>query len=417
MIIKLLNMKVMVLVSILTFVAGISAVAADEGGVSERVIITGEKIHIEADQLTFDTETGVVEATGSVKVTIDDMVYYTESITYDMQKASGVMTSFNGTVYSERNVKLSGASVALSEDTTTISEVNLTRCELDNPHYQFSAKEVTIAGKKIRLERVVLRIKGVPVFYLPRLIMDLERKMPDVRIGYSNDDGLKYAFDYFAELTAHSNFLFSGDLSVNGESVLGFGLESTYQGLQNRLEFQYSSDTEWAFKDEFAFEDSHWLIAADVFHDFSSGGETQYGAKATRKYWETSWGSWQISVLAREATETEGSQKYGGFYTGWQVDYKPHPNVVLSYLRIDSHSSRDYGDLLEDYDLGDNWLYNLDVPVGDGYVIGVSGVYNSDDAGWIHQIFSVSKESCCFKTEISYDHAEDSLELSFRVKF
>lgn len=407
----------MILVTIFILATGSGVAATDGSGSSERVIITGEQVRIEADDLSFDTETGIVEATGSVKVTTDNMVYHTESITYDMQKSTGVMTAFNGTVYSERNVKLSGTSATISDETASISEVNLTRCELDHPHYQFSAKEVMIEGRKLHLERAVLRVKGIPVFYLPRLTLDLDRKMPDFRIGYSNDDGLKYAFDYLAELTANLGLFANGDLSVNGESTLGIGMKSTFQGMQNRLEFQYSTDTDWALMDELVFEDSNWLFAADVFHDFSSGGEKQYGAKVTRKYWETSLGSWQLGALAREVSKTEDFQEYGGFYTGWQLDYKPSSHVTLSYLRIDSHSSREYGDLMEDFGVGDNWLYDLRLPFGDGYTVGLNGVYNSDDDGWIHQIYSISKESCCFKTELSYDQAEDSLEVSFGMKF
>lgn len=417
MIIKFLNIKVVIVVSILVFAVGSCVAATDGSEFSERVIINGEKIRIEADDVTYDTETGVIEATGSVKVTTGDMVYHTESITYDMQKSSGVMTAFNGTIYSERNIQLSGTSVTLSDEKSTISGVALTRCELDHPHYHISAKEVTIEGEKIHLERVVLKIKEVPVFYLPRLTLNLDRKMPDFRIGYSNDDGLKYAFDYLAELTANSGLVIDGDLSVHGESTLGIGWESNHQGLQNQLKFEYSTDADWAFIDKLVYDDSNWLFTLDVFHDFSVGGEKQYGAKVTRKYWETSWGSWQVSALAREVSKTEEFLKYGGFYTGWQLDYKPSSNVTLSYLRIDSHSSREYGDLMEDYGLGDNWLYDLRLPFGDGYMVGLNGVYNSDDMGWIHQIYSISKESCCFKTELSYDHAEDSLELSFGIKF
>lgn len=382
------------------------------------VKLNGDRIRIEADQLTYDVGNKTITAEGNVTVTTEDSVYHTDSIIYNTDDYSGMMTTFTATVNADpRDLKVSGSGAKLSENETLVSEATLTRCIKENPHYQLTAREIRINGRQVNLKKVVLRLKGVPVFYLPKLSLNLDKRLPSLETGFSGEDGFKLKYNYLAAITSHINWSLEGELTSRDESKVGFGLESTNTAYQNKFKVLYNLDSFWEINDRYAYENDLLLFTVDGQREFSDDKERTFGVGLTRKYWETLLGRWQIGVLARNASKEEDATSYGGFYTGWRLDYNPRPNMVFSYLGITSHTDRQFGDLMDDYGLGDNWLYNISFPIYKEYSFEMNGVYNSDSGDWIHQIYSIHHESCCFSTYLGYDVAEDSIELSWNIKF
>jgi lipopolysaccharide export system protein LptA len=383
----------------------------------DRVKLNGDRIRIEADQLTYDVESETITAEGNVIVTTDDAVYHTESVIYHTKDYTGTMGAFSANLKAQsRDFKITGAGVQLSQSETLVTDAGLTRCPLEKPHYQFTAKTITITGRVVHLENVVLRIKGIPVFYLSKLSINLDQTVPSLETGFSDEKGFRFAYNYLAAITPHFNWSLEGELTSRDESKIGLGLESTHTNYRNKFSLYYNLDAFWEVADVFNYENEDWFLSVDGNRQYSGTEERELGFGLTRKYWDTSLGRWQIGVLAREVSKEE-SAPLGGLYTGWRLDYNPRPNLILSYLGITSHTDREFGDLLEDYGLGDNWLYNVNIPIRNGYSLGLNGVYNSDRDGWIHQIYSIGHESCCFKTYLGYDTAKDSVEFKWNIKF
>lgn len=389
---------------------------------TERVTLTTDRLYVEADEINYDLESGLAEAHGAVRVMIDGAQYDTETLTYNVTEATGTVTAFKGEIQSDesRSYLITGKGAVLREDTVVISDATLTRCPHKWPDYLFTAKEMTIRGENIRLKHVILRIKGVPAFYLPRLSFDQGTQFPDVHVGVGGDDGVYLTTGYDAPLTKHLNWFVDTKLSLKDESWAGLGVQTANLPYSNRIRMAYKFDGFWELSDSFTYEMDDWRFVASGFRQFSDSEEQQLGMTLTRKYWESPWGRWQIGGLVRDHTKEVAGQAYGGVYTGIRLDYNPHPYVILSYLGITSHTDREFGDLLEDekFGLGDNWLYNVNIPVSQKkYIFGMNGVYNSDGEGWIQQVFSIAKQSCAIRTVIGYDTADQSWELSWRLKF
>lgn len=393
--------------------------AVHNDSANERVTLTTDQLYIEADNINYDLESGLIEAEGEVEIEIDGARYNTETLTYNVKEAKGIATAFKGEIKSDdasKDYLVTGEEAVLTGDTVIISKATLTRCPHKRPDYLFTAREMTIREEKIQLKHVVLRIKGVPAFYLPRLSFDQGTRFPDIHVDLGGDDGIALSTGYDAPLTDHLNWFTDTKLSLDDESWLGFGLQTARLPYSNRIRLAYNFDGFWQLDDHFAYELGNWRLTLGGSRQFSDTEESQLGMTLTRKYWESPWGRWQIGGLVRDHTKEIANQPYGGLYTGVRLDYNPHPYVVLSYLGIASHTDYEFGDLMEDFGIGDNWLYEVSVPFR-AYTLGMDGVYNSDGEGWIHQRFSISRQSCAFRTTIGYDFAEESFDLSWRLKF
>jgi hypothetical protein len=140
---------------------------------------------------------------------------------------------------------------------------------------------------------------------------------------------------------------------------------------------------------------------------------------ATYKTWATPIGNWQLGLLGRQVTALDsGGVEYGGTYWGTRLNYTLGTRFSLSYLRLDSLdvTAGGYRDFLEDYWIGDNVLYNWQVPLGSVFSLGLEGAYNRSVEEWIHRIYRITYESCCFKNSIGWDDTERNWLFSFQLK-
>lgn len=385
---------------------------------SEKVKLVAKDLEIEAENLIYHMDTGLAEASGSVKLTVGEAVYYTEELTYNVKEAAGFTGAVQGAVKSKpRDYKLTGEKINLKAGTVEVTKATVTRCPLEKPDYLFTSRMVIIRGELVRLEKVVLRIKGIPVFYFPSLSFKLNKDLPDIEAGYNDEDGLRLKYKCLSVLSQNAALVFKGDLSTEDESEIGVGLDSNAGGFRNELNLMYNFELYWKVEERFSFESPNAFLVIDGFKDYSAVEHNELGFSLTRKYWATVLGSWQFGVLGRRVWSLDDNDvKYGGVYSGIRLDYSPYPNLVVSYLGIKSYTDDNYGDLMEDFGVGNNLLYDLKIPVGKGYSLGMSGAYNQDDH-WIHQFYGIYKTFCCFKTSLGRDVVENEWKLNWNINF
>ncbi len=390
---------------------------------SKDVVLTKDDIIIECQHLDYNGTTGEVQAFGNVKITTPKYVYQTESLNYNLNQETGDLAEFIGKIkVDSKEYHLSGKGGTLTEDNGSISKVNMTRCPNPKPDYVLSTNRIDYDSERVYLRRVTLKVKGVPVFYFPRLSFRTNNNdLPDVRLDYDSEDGLQLSFDYAGPVENNRGWHFKGGLSTKGGDNIGIGIKHYFgDHLSNRVNLAYDFDGFWFIDDQFNYDTRFFSLTLDGIKEFSDSEETQLGIALTRKYWETPIGRWRFGILARDVYALDSSnQEYGGTYWGHRLDYNPSQYVSLSYLWLDSEeTNEDFQDFLEDYKLGNNYLYDISIPLSQKYSIGLDGTYNPDvDDDWVRRFYRIKYENCCFRLSAGWNDLDKSWEFNGRIKF
>jgi lipopolysaccharide assembly outer membrane protein LptD (OstA) len=386
----------------------------------KNVRLTRGDLLILADQIVYYGQTGIVEASGHVVYKAGTTEYRTDFLRYDVLNNTGKSETFRAVVAGEpRNFNITGQAVSLNpNDVSELSQVTITRCPKANPDYLFSAARVQLNGRRVRLEHVLLKIKGIPVFYLPVLIFYTDYGLPLLVPGYDEDDGYNLKYQFMLVDTPKREWNFKGELSGKGDANVGFDLGIKSRRIRNHTELLYYYWHDYLkLSNSFVYETPLLKTTLDGFKKFQDNEEAQLGLSLTRKFWQSPVGAWQAGLLIRRVLAEEHGETYGGTYSGIRLDYQPHQNVQLSLLGIKSHSGNDYRDLMEDFGIGANALYSVKIPLDHKYTFGLSGSYNLNDAHWCHEIYSITYNGCCFQPYIAYDRADHSWNWTFKIKF
>lgn len=131
---------------------------------------------IRADEIIYNTETGVVTAKGNAQIiNPDGTVQYADEIALDEDLRAGVATGFAARL--ERDYKIAAASaVRRSENVNELNRAIFTPCEICTPDGKPKQPSFDIMAEKVvqdRANRVVyyrnatIRLFGIPVLYAP----------------------------------------------------------------------------------------------------------------------------------------------------------------------------------------------------------------------------------------------------------
>ena len=208
-----------------------------------------DEIYLEADRLTDDRNTDIVTATGRVEarvqgrtvradkvvynrttgaahaighamiVNIDGTVQFGDDIQLDDQLRAGVALGFSARL--QKNVTLAaGSAIKRSEDVNELRNAVYTPCDIcradgvtpKTPTYDIRATRIVEDKPKklIYYENAVIRIKGVPIFYLPVLFSpdptaDRRSGLLAPRVSYNKRLGLSYDQPYYFALSDSSD--------------------------------------------------------------------------------------------------------------------------------------------------------------------------------------------------------------------
>ena len=171
---------------------------------------------VRADRITYDRDTGAAHAIGhAMVVQADGTVEFGDDVQLDDQLRAGVSLGFSARL--QKNVTIaSGAAVKRSEDVNELRNGVYTPCDIcksdgvtpKTPTYDIRATRIVEdkPHKLIYFENAVIRVKGVPILYLPVLITPdptAERRsgLLAPRISYNKRLGLSYDQPYYFALS------------------------------------------------------------------------------------------------------------------------------------------------------------------------------------------------------------------------
>jgi LPS-assembly protein len=201
---------------------------------SGHVQVTYGDATLTCDELEYDEETRVAETTGTTHFSQGSQYLTCSRAEFDFASRTGVFFDADG--YTDKEFLVKGRTVyKTGSDTYKVDEGFVTSCMEKRPKWAFEASH---AGLRVdhtaRLRNVVFRIKGVPVVYIPYVVLPMEKKQRSsgflpFHTGSSTSKGRIFSQGYFQTLGQ------SADLTVYGDyfSLRGLGLGGIFRAKPN----------------------------------------------------------------------------------------------------------------------------------------------------------------------------------------
>jgi LPS-assembly protein len=215
------------------------------------VEIRSRNIILYADHIVYDEKTKDVLADGHVSVIQSGEAFTAERFAFNMESGLGKADTVSGLVQPQYRY-VSTVLVRKTPDLFDLGKCRITGCSQPVPRWEFAASKASVLRHEyVKMWNFVLRIKNIPVLYLPYLKYPLNQEratgflMP--RIGYSAQKGFSLTQQFYLTLARNIDATFSLDYySTKG---FGGGVEYRYLfadgsgGKLNAYYFAFSTPT------------------------------------------------------------------------------------------------------------------------------------------------------------------------------
>ncbi len=228
----------------------VKIIAAHSERVEKRIVASGnveviyKNIKLLADRIELDTESKDVFASGNVVLQTPDEVISAEEIRFNLHSSEGELRKVFGMIqptifYEADNIERK------EQDLYRFEKARITSCTQPVPRWDFSCSRADFKKDKyIEMWGMLLRIKGIPVFYFPYLKYPLDKErstgflMP--QIGHSGPKGFFISQSFYWALKRNMDATLNVDFySARG---IGGGLEYRYlfsEGTGGELNLYY----------------------------------------------------------------------------------------------------------------------------------------------------------------------------------
>lgn len=229
------------------------------------VVIVYQDVTIRAQRLVANLETGQVRATGDVSVEVAGQRIAGEALEYNLFTRRATMLNAASELTGEQivgSVHVRAERVdGIPDEFLTIQGAQATTCDLPNPDYLLTAREITYyVGDKIVFRDVTLWIAGRKIYTVPYFVVFLRerrRTQPLPTVGYNDVEGFfihavanyflgnrDYGFIYLDLMTRLGGGIGIEHLYTRGQSqgsVLAYSLRNfVTQGYDNRARLIHS---------------------------------------------------------------------------------------------------------------------------------------------------------------------------------
>lgn len=185
-----------------------------------------QEIEIHCDEVDYERSTGDLIARGNVVVDRGPSRFTASEMRFNLLTKTGVFV--NATAFIDPMYTFSGRTIEkLDETHYRIDHATFTTCMTDgSPPWSFNVAKAMVEEEGLgRFKSVAMRVKGVPVFYLPYMVWPIKQEraagllMP--RFGYSNQRGFNFGLPVFVPLGRSYDTLIFADYYTEGFFGLG----------------------------------------------------------------------------------------------------------------------------------------------------------------------------------------------------
>ncbi len=262
------------------------------------LVSTGDKVEVHADRISRDEETGLVVAEGAVEIRTGGIVLKADRI--EMDERTMIVRATGSALLDSGDSRLQGESLEvnlktelgavtrgegfaqeyyfsgerierLDAERIRVTNGSFTACEGTSPAWSFHSPDTLVhLDNYIYSWHPNLRVKGVPVFYIPYAIVPIKPSRATglliPRVNYGSRDGFVYGQDLFWVLTDSADVTIGFDYYQN--RGVRYGLEGNYvidQGSKGMLTVSH-------IRDRTVTEDQErWSVSFDHQHDLPWG--------------------------------------------------------------------------------------------------------------------------------------------------
>ena len=202
------------------------------------VVVDQGSVHLTADHLTVQALSGVMTATGHVRMTDPKADIVTDRLELNVNTEAGVIT--HGEVYIKAsNSTLDGRLIQrFSEDHYRFKEGRFTNCDApqgETPAWRFQFKDLDLnAGDSVAFKDGWFCVADVPVVPIPTMTYPLSPRQSGFltpQPGYDNRFGFHYQQGYYWAINPSQDFTISPSYYSN----LGYGSDFEYRYTLDRL--------------------------------------------------------------------------------------------------------------------------------------------------------------------------------------
>ena len=211
-------------------------VQKDEYMILEREVrIEYQDIKLAADKVTVNLKTRDVVAEGHVVVDQGPTRITASQAMFNLDSKTG--TFFNSTATMDPAMYFSGDQIEkVDDDTFRLTNGVVTSCDLDRPAWSFHVGNADLTTDDYAyMKNISFRARGLPVFWLPRLIWPTKRDRSEglliPRVRYVEKFGSRLEMGYFIPFAESADATIFAD--VNLQEYFGAGLELRYVPSEN----------------------------------------------------------------------------------------------------------------------------------------------------------------------------------------
>jgi LPS-assembly protein len=201
----------------------------------DRVYASGDvevrygEVLVFADRVEYDLATKDVRAEGNVVVQTGGEVIRAERALYNLETGRGTIERASGLV--QPSILFEAATLEREQaDVYALTKARLTACTQPNPRWSFGLSRARLrTGEYVQMWDAVVRIKSVPVFYLPYLRYPLKDRATGFltpQFGYAGEKGLALTQSYYWAMAPNMDLTAGVDLYAKRGT--GAGLEYRY---------------------------------------------------------------------------------------------------------------------------------------------------------------------------------------------
>jgi LPS-assembly protein len=200
---------------------------------SGRVVIVFQDMMASGEEAEYDDETGEGFIKGSVSFSQKQQSLTCSRVEFNF--SDDTATFYDAKGYTDRQFIITSRTIRKTgADTYRIEKTDITTCNQPRPKWSFGASLAIIRldpktnePQTARLHNTVFKVKGVPVFYFPYLIVPMEQKKRSAgftpfHTGSSNSKGRVFSEGYYQPLGPSADVIVYGDyFSLRGLALGG----------------------------------------------------------------------------------------------------------------------------------------------------------------------------------------------------
>ena len=346
---------------------------------SGAVTIRYKEIQISADQAIIDQEQNMLLATGAVEVEKQGDRFRGDRFLYDLEGERGWLSPVQTTITAaddaevKEPLRYSAEEAFIKGEDIIAKQSFFTGCDLENPHYNFTAKTMEYyPGKRIILRQVWYWEHGWRLIYLPYFYISLDDKEDnfEFEVGHNDVDGWYGLIGYHYFVNEKNRLKFESKLTeLNGNqyAVKHRSILAEHREWYEEYYLQDKSDLGYpnpdygvavGYKDE---TDPKRNVESTLTHWQRSGlSGDPYSENALAFFYR---GMAPYPYLNFQYQDTgEDPLRTMNFNGNWT--YNVDPTSVLhflgswsfsKYLRNESYASSNYNNFLYDINYLKNW--------------------------------------------------------------